>query len=747
MPSAASQSQPSSQATSTQATSKPRYTVGENVELPEMGTLLSVPRRSHRGTSADTGRASDRMSTGGAAMPEVEEPNTLPGESISDALIEPSPSRRQANDTVTELRTQSGRNPYRQPGTASGRSSSSSPAYRPLHERLETFRHPAFDRRSQDPQPTPSTHARTQASASRQAIGGRPALSQDTPPSQDTALSEDNTALSGGNTSPNEPRRTDSRSSGGRPVIPRRALSGVVPQDDPQSSTPSAESQPTPDARPTPTLGLGGLSGQENWGSEPGGVLFAQRSPAINVQTFGPRKIAVGKESSYRFELRNSGDVAAEDVVVYIQLPAWADVLGAEASMGATQLPGANTASEPFLWKVGQLDAHGDERLVLRVVPRESRPFDLSVRWGYKPVFRHAMIEVQEPKLEMELEGPDEVLYGKQELYKLKLSNSGNGPAENVMITLMPVGGNNSVPASHKLGRVDPGEEKVVEVELTARQTGHLMIRVEVRGDSGAQAELAHKVLVRRAELALAVEGPRVRFVGADAEYRVVVANTGNAPAHDVEVVAAIPAGAKYVNGVEGAEVKANGTKIHWTIDLLPAEAKREYSFRTTLGLPGPSRLEVLASSSEDLTATAETTTRVEAMADLAMEVLDSTAPVAVGTDTTYELRVKNRGTKAAENVEVVAYFSRGIEPIAVEGAAHRIGPGQVVFSPIPTLGAGGEMIVKIRARAEQPGNHVFRAECYCKTLGTRLVSEETTHFYADGPLTATQPENTSPQR
>ena len=31
-------------------------------------------------------------------------------------------------------------------------------------------------------------------------------------------------------------------------------------------------------------------------------------------------------------------------------------------------------------------------------------------------------------------------------------------------------------------------------------------------------------------------------------------------------------------------------------------------------------------------------------------------------------------------------------------------------------------------------GNHVFRAEVHCKTMGIRLVGEESTHFYQDGP-------------
>jgi hypothetical protein len=46
---------------------------------------------------------------------------------------------------------------------------------------------------------------------------------------------------------------------------------------------------------------------------------------------------------------------------------------------------------------------------------------------------------------------------------------------------------------------------------------------------------------------------------------------------------------------------------------------------------------------------------------------------------------------------------------------------------------AGGEVIYTITARAETAGNHVFRAEVHCKSLGTSLASEETTKFYAEG--------------
>ncbi len=100
------------------------------------------------------------------------------------------------------------------------------------------------------------------------------------------------------------------------------------------------------------------------------------------------------------------------------------------------------------------------------------------------------------------------------------------------------------------------------------------------------------------------------------------------------------------------------------------------------------------------------------------MDVADPQGPVPVGEEVTYEVRVRNRGTKEAVGVEVFAYFSRGIEPTGAEGAPNRLGPGQVTFEPIPLLTPGAEAILKVRARAEVAGNHIFRAEAHCRPLG-----------------------------
>jgi uncharacterized repeat protein (TIGR01451 family) len=479
-------------------------------------------------------------------------------------------------------------------------------------------------------------------------------------------------------------------------------------------------------------------------------LLFTRQSPVLKVETAGPRRITVGRESSYEVSIQNSGQIGAEQVVVMIDLPDWADVLGAQASTGATNTVPANDQSpRQFRWKVGRLEANGREKLILRIVPRQSRPFDLAVRWDYTPVSSQTMIEVQEAKLAMQLHGPREVLYGKPEVFRLEISNLGNGDAENVALTLAPMESENP-PATHQFGTLGAGEKKSIEVELTARHTGTLTIKVDARADGGAEAHLSENILIRRANLQVAVEAPPMQFVGTPLTYRIRVSNPGSAAAQNVQIAATLPADAKYVSSIQGGQLTTDRRKVVWTANNLAPGNEAVLQLTTSPQKPGASRLDVLATADGELMASGDVTTQVEAVADLALSVSDPQGPVPVGEEAVYEIHLQNRGTKSAENVEIVAYFSNGVEPLSAEGGRHRLGPGQVMFDPIPTVAAGQNLVLKIRARADQPGNLVFRAEVYCKPLGTRLVSEETTLFYsgaaAQSPTNASATPQYSPE-
>ena len=567
------------------------------------------------------------------------------------------------------------------------------PAGTLLHERLKTFRQSPFA------DTTPTTPSAADSSLP--------------PPPSDPPASQATETPQLAQRSPSVPPPAD--------VPPTNAAPAIEPQH-PSTAKPAAEAAQEPS------------------------VLIDRKSPLLTAETIGSRKIVVGKEAAYEVLLQNSGDLAAEEVSVTVSLPDWAEVTGASASAGevSTILQGHH---DPCRWVLGRIEAHAKEKLSLKIIPKQSKPFELAVRWDFKQAPAQAMIEVQEPKLTLRLDGPREVFFGKHEVYKLKLGNSGNGPAENVLLTLMPLSGGDTHPISHRLGTINSGDERTIEIELTARQAGNVTIRVQASSDGSARADLTEQVLVHRAALRIDAEGPAVQFVGTPANYKIRVRNPGDAPAKNVKLTVKLPTGVKFVSGSEGAisETFADGSKVRWTVDQLAAGEQRILELKCTLALSGGNRMEIMSLADDDVAAAAEMITRVEAMADLRLEVKDPEGPVPVGSSAAYEIHVRNRGTKAAENVEVLAYFSSGVEPISADGQPHRIGPGQVVFTRIPAIPPASELVLKVKAKAAVAGNHVFRAEVHCKTMGIRLVGEQVTHYYQDGP--STQQATSAPTR
>jgi uncharacterized repeat protein (TIGR01451 family) len=507
-------------------------------------------------------------------------------------------------------------------------------------------------------------------------------------------------------------------------------------QPAPTPATAPAQAAPTPAAIESPTTTPRALA-------QPADNVFANQSPIIGVQTTGPRSITVGKEASFSVAATNAGEVAAQDVMVAVKIPEWTEVVAAKSANGSpVNLP--SQRGEPLVWRLPRLEARSKEQLVIRLVPRESKPFDLAAQWTCSPVAQ-GMVEVKEPKLVMKLDGPSEVTYGQTQVYKLTISNPGNGDAEKVVLVLAPVDGGAGAPVRHEVGILKAGENKPVEMELSARQAGTLAIKALAVAEGNLRAEVNEEILVRRAGLKTSILGPELKFAGTPTVYNIVISNPGNAAADNISVAAVLPPGAKYVSSAGGKYIESQN-KVVWNVANLRPGSEQELELRCTLAAPGANRVQVLATAATDLADSSATITNVEALADLKLEVTDPPGPLAVGEEMVYEVHIRNRGTKAAENVDVAGFFSHGVEPVNAQGGAHDLAPGQVVFKPIAAIPAGGEVVLRIKARADQPGNHVFRAEVNCASVGAKLASEQTTMFYGDrGPVRTAARPNSAP--
>ncbi len=507
------------------------------------------------------------------------------------------------------------------------------------------------------------------------------------------------------------------------PVSPLNAAPITEPADDaPLAEIDSSRRTARRPGRAMPTFNRAMVPSTE---STPGQLTLSTRGPAMRVETEGPKTIAVGKPANYRVRLVNQSDEDAGNVVVYVTVPNGVDLSSAQARLGDAQIQQDSDGNPRVAWKMERVAGRSQHELAVTLQPRDNRPIELRVDWAFRPASLTAQIEVQQPQLAVKIQGPTDVQYGEAKVFKIQLSNPGNGPAENVVVNLNATG---AAGQPSTIGTIAAGETREMEIELTARQAGIMKIDAVAQGDGGLQANSALEVMVRRAELAIDVRAPEMVFAGTDTSYAIHVTNRGDATAKGVILSLNLPQGLE--NGVGIDQKPITSAQPRWRLGDLTPGTERVFTLQCQLTSDGQNRMTANANGDGDVKASGIATTLVEAIADLKLYVNDPKGPVPVGQDVVYEVKVMNRGSKAANDIELVAQFSEGIEPSQVTGHRSEIVPGQVVFDTIRSLPAGGEMTLKITARAAKDGNLRFRAELTCADSDIKLVSEESTRFY-----------------
>lgn len=462
---------------------------------------------------------------------------------------------------------------------------------------------------------------------------------------------------------------------------------------------------------------------------------FEAVGPTLRVETVGPRSISINKPSTYEIRVHNTGSVEAHGINVAASFPEYIELQSARPSIG-THDHTPDDVEGRLKWRIDHLPAGKSETLSVNLTPRQAQLFDLQVQWACDPIRGFSTIEITEPKLEMKIAGPSDVLYGEKAVYTITIRNPGTGIAENVEIMLSEeLGGQRA-----SVGNIQPSSERSFEVELIPGEAGNLKLEAFASAEQ-LEHSVVKEIMVRRAVLEIQAEGAAALYAGNTCTYNLVVRNTGDAIARDVIAATVLPVGAQYISGIEGAEQVDSG--LRWAIGSMAPGTERKFQLNCLLNQPGDLRLEAGVRGAGDLAATHVVNTRVEALADLVLTVEDPAGPLPIGQDMFYTIRVKNRGTKAAYDVQLAMQFSEGIEPVNASGTEYRIEPGQITFREITKIDVGQEVLIKVAANASQPGTHRYRAVLSTTDPKTEEETLGTTKFFGSEINTtiASQPE------
>ena len=455
-------------------------------------------------------------------------------------------------------------------------------------------------------------------------------------------------------------------------------------------------------------------------------IALSTQGPALRVDTTGPQAILLGQPAEYTLTVVNEGTISANEVYIRVGIPSWVEITATEGTSGSAQVQEGSGAERRVVWTVKEVPAGKQEILRIRCIPRENRGFDLSVDWTVRPTTALASIQIQQPQLKVAVVGPKDIQYCETALFTIQLANPGTGSAEEVALEFAY--GGQRLPA-REVGSIAAGQQVELTVELTARQAGMLPVAAVATGANGLRADASQNVVVRRAQLEVQVVGTSRHFAGSVGTYRILIRNQGNAPASDVTARAILPPG---TTAVAAGDFGPGEDGVLKQIGPLAAGAERMLTLQAQLNKPGDQTVQVVVEDTDGLSVTGSYQTRVEALADLALQVSDPKGPTALGREAVYELVITNRGTKAAEGVQVVAQFSEGVEPVQTQGGKAELVPGQAIFNTIPRIDPGQTLTLKVIAKADREGNHRFRAELTADGPETKLVAEESTYYFRD---------------
>ena len=459
-------------------------------------------------------------------------------------------------------------------------------------------------------------------------------------------------------------------------------------------------------------------------------TAFEFRSPVIEIKASNPKRLMVGQESEYEIRVENAGNLEAKELCIQTQIPEGIEIVGIQPTGGTSRISENSASGGPLLciWNVGTLTPDQKEGLTLRFIPRIRTNIDFVSHYDFEKSAIRSGIEIQEPILEMTIEGRDTIDWGVEDKYRMLIRNTGNGDAENIRLTVT-TGENDS--ANRVLPSLKPGEEKTMEINIKTVLDGSITVKAQAAADYGFNASASKTIGILRGHLDIFVEAPEMQFVNETVDYLVHVSNTGSAILQNVEVAATIPPTVEYLSSSGDARLDESAGRLIWSIAMIKPDEEFVYQVTGKMLRAGSCRMDITAADKTGVSSTGEALVQVEAIAALEMKINKPSGPIALGSEVEYEVVISNNGTKAAEEIDAGFFLPDGMVPRSVEGGGMIMeNESKVLFSKINFLGPGQSVVYKVRAEANRAGNHKVQAVLESRLEEIQLVSEEMNYFY-----------------
>jgi uncharacterized repeat protein (TIGR01451 family) len=259
--------------------------------------------------------------------------------------------------------------------------------------------------------------------------------------------------------------------------------------------------------------------------------------------------------------------------------------------------------------------------------------------------------------------------------------------------------------ATTTIGSIDPGAEEQYTFRINANNAGDYTLTPSLNTSQGTAEAQTINLGVVQPNLELAVQAPDQEFVSRPVAFAVHLRNIGDVAVTDAKLAIDSPDTLENLSISSEAGVDEEGV---FEFETLAPGAMRTINIQGDAVEAGEASLVAKASGYcmtdiADLERTAAV--KLEGVPALVLIAYDQNDPVAVGNETSYDIKVKNQGTGVANEVSITGELGEQFTFVEGTGDSTVTGSGTSFnFEPISKLEPGETVSWTISAQAQNAG-------------------------------------------
>ncbi len=446
--------------------------------------------------------------------------------------------------------------------------------------------------------------------------------------------------------------------------------------------------------------------------------------PQLRITALGPQQANIHRSSQFRFLVTNDGPVAAEAVNLVIGI-------NGQGRVVSTYPHGAVQQQNVIYFSVGNMVSGEHREFGFEFQSLAPGKIKLTPRLTCSATTEFS-IDATAPQVDVQFEGPDQIVVGQQVRQRVIVQNQGNEAVRNVSIlqACTPSGAFEDIAFENDEFRIEslqPGQRHEFVLVATAVQPGPATMKVVIDGDN-IRGTASKQLILTQSQLSARLEGPELIYLNSMGTYAITITNDQPRAVQDVKIRLELPMGMVVKVVDRKAAFDAATSSITWTIPTLGPGQSETVPFKAVISSAGQHLVRAAIGNATGAMTHAQMSTHAVGRADIDLKVITNPEPIEIGATTSIVIQVQNRGTHPATDVQIEMTLPESVE--GLESADYALNEKQITFNAFQ-LAPGQTQNLTVPVTSEISGDHIIRATVKSSASSKSISAENSLFFFS----------------